>query len=128
MHTFFGNGVTWFDGVFFHNVNSREGLFADRIEATAHDAKERVWLVADDGRAAVYPADFFAARPGRELPDRAEEGPPSLGRPPAEETPAWTGSESGRTDLPAEETPYPAQAPPTPRPGKKPLRSEVVPR
>jgi ligand-binding sensor domain-containing protein len=58
-HLYWGNGVTVFDGRHFHTVDSRDGLFADRIKASAHDAAGRVWLLADDGRVGVYEADVF---------------------------------------------------------------------
>ncbi len=48
-------GITWFDGLAFRALTTREGLFADRIELIGHDGDGRVWLQADDGRVAVYP-------------------------------------------------------------------------
>ena len=56
-----GNGVTLFDGSGFTTRDSRDGLFADRLRASAYDGKGRVWLLADDGRVGVYDSGLFAS-------------------------------------------------------------------
>ncbi len=58
-HLYWGNGATLFDGIRFHTLDSRDGLFADRLRASAHDGEGRVWLVADDGRVGVYDPELF---------------------------------------------------------------------
>lgn len=58
-HLCWGNGATLYDGVRFHTLDSRDGLFADRLRASAHDGDGRVWLVADDGRVGVYEPKQF---------------------------------------------------------------------
>jgi streptogramin lyase len=58
-HLYWGNGATLFDGVQFNTLDSRDGLFADRLRASAHDGEGRVWLVADDGRVGVYDPALF---------------------------------------------------------------------
>jgi hypothetical protein len=54
-----GTGVTLFDGSGFRTRDSRDGLFADRLRASAHDGTGRVWLLADEGRVAVYDPRLF---------------------------------------------------------------------
>jgi streptogramin lyase len=58
-HLYWGNGATLFDGVRSTTLDSRDGLFADRLRASAHDGEGRVWLVADDGRVGVYDPKLF---------------------------------------------------------------------
>lgn len=53
-HAYWGEGVSWQAGLIFRNRNTRDGLFADRLMAVAHDAQQRVWLQASDGRVAIY--------------------------------------------------------------------------
>lgn len=64
-NTYRATGVTLFDEPGFTTRDTRDGLFADRLRASAHDAQGRVWLLADDGRVAVYDPKLFesSARP-----------------------------------------------------------------
>lgn len=61
-HLYYGDGITWFDGVSFHRVTSADGLFSSRISHVAHDASNRVWILASNGQTGVYPRSFFEAR------------------------------------------------------------------
>lgn len=45
-------------------LSTREGLLADTWRALAFDASERAWLLADDGRVAVYRVDELLGRLG----------------------------------------------------------------
>lgn len=47
-------GLTLAQGGWFRYLSSRDGLFADRIRRVGLDNRTRVWLLADDGRVAVY--------------------------------------------------------------------------
>jgi serine/threonine protein kinase len=63
-HGTWGDGITFYDGAF-HNVSAAQGLFANRIAASAHDGAGRVWLLAADGRVGVYLADELVAAGAR---------------------------------------------------------------
>lgn len=54
-HSLWGHGVTWRSGFLFHNRNSRDGLFHDRIKQVAFDGPGNVWMQSSFGEAAVYP-------------------------------------------------------------------------
>lgn len=56
-HLYWGAGVSWRAGLIFRNVNSRDGLFADRIKTLAHDGDERVWIIDHSNRVAIYRRD-----------------------------------------------------------------------
>jgi ligand-binding sensor domain-containing protein len=61
-HYMFGLGITCVDGAAFQRYDSRNGLYADHIRASAHDANGNVWLIAEDGQVGVYPAAFFVMK------------------------------------------------------------------
>lgn len=53
-HGVFKEGLTWLGADEAGFLTSREGLFGDRPRRIAVDDRRRVWLLADDGRVAVY--------------------------------------------------------------------------
>ena len=61
-HSYFGDGLTWFDGTQLNHINKKEGLFDDRILKIAHDRSGRVWVQASNGSTAVYPRSYLEER------------------------------------------------------------------
>jgi hypothetical protein len=53
-HSFFGEGITLNRGNPWWHLDSRQGLYSDRIRAIAADDRRSVWLIDDAGRVAVY--------------------------------------------------------------------------
>ena len=58
-HQFFGDGITWFDGKSLRSVNSKAGLFDEKINNIAHDRQGRVWLISTAGRVGIYPREHL---------------------------------------------------------------------
>lgn len=53
-HGIFNEGLSIGQGERFSHLTSREGLFDDQLQAIAHDDLGQVWLLAENGKVAVY--------------------------------------------------------------------------
>ncbi|HQH27264.1 MAG TPA: two-component regulator propeller domain-containing protein, partial [Oligoflexia bacterium] len=54
-HNYFGDGITVVGEKKYHRIDSGRGLFTDRISRIGIDRSNRVWLLASNGTAGVYP-------------------------------------------------------------------------
>jgi ligand-binding sensor domain-containing protein len=58
-HAYWGPGLSWRSAGLFRHLDSRDGLFADRLERVASDGEGRVWILATSGRVGVYRRSSF---------------------------------------------------------------------
>ena len=76
-HSYIFPGVTWYDEKGVHNLDSKSGLFTDRIASVFPDGKDRIWLVGANGNVGVYPRKFFTEAhlktPEEQTPEAVEE-------------------------------------------------------